>query len=67
MFVFIVDLFLCLHKKRAKLQKKFDIYKFICTFAEKLLKNDTWTYLFDTDGYLYGNLNDGSRGLGGDS
>ena len=30
--------FLCLHKKRAKLLKKFDIYKFICTFAGKLLK-----------------------------
>lgn len=27
-----------MHKKRAKLLKKFDIYKFICTFAGKLLK-----------------------------
>ena len=37
-----------IHKKRAKLRKYFGIYKFICTFAENLLKNDTWTYLFHT-------------------
>lgn len=30
--------FLRIHKKRAKLQFFFDIYKFICTFAENLLK-----------------------------